>query len=86
MLKLGANKKLVKQQIQKKFGKVTTLKDIQNIQDRVKRNEQHGRKDASWHLYSALFDHASLSSEVMLVLIHSTMEEEKNKMTSPGNV
>lgn len=45
MLKLGANK-LVKQQIQKKFGKVTTLKDIQNIRDRVKRNEQHGRKDA----------------------------------------
>ena len=46
VLKLGANKKLVKQQIQKKFGKVTTLKDIQNIRDRVKRNEQHGCKDA----------------------------------------
>ena len=46
MLELGANKKLVKQLIQKKFGKVTTLKDIQNIRDWMKRNEQHGRKDA----------------------------------------
>ena len=29
VLDLGANKKLVKQQIQRKFGKVSTLKDIQ---------------------------------------------------------
>ena len=33
VLKLGANKKLVMPQIQKKFGKVTTLKDIQNLCD-----------------------------------------------------
>ena len=46
MLELGANKKLAKQWIQRKSGKVTTLKDIQNIRDRMKRNEQHGRKDA----------------------------------------
>ena len=46
VLDLGANKKLVKQQIQRKFGKVTTLKDIQNIRDRMKRNEQHGQRDA----------------------------------------
>ena len=45
-LKLGANKKLVKQEIQKKFGKVTTLKDIQNIRARAKMNQQNGRKDA----------------------------------------
>ena len=45
VLELGANKKLVTQQIQRKFGKVTTLKDIQNIRDRMKRNE-HGQKDA----------------------------------------
>ena len=46
VLKLGANKKLVKQQIQRKFGKVTTLKDIQNLRDRAKKKEQHGRRDA----------------------------------------
>ena len=46
VLDLGANKKLVKQQIQRKFGKVTTLKDIQNIRDRMKQNEQHGRRNA----------------------------------------
>ena len=39
-LKLGANKKLVKQEIQKKFGKVTTLKDIQNIRARAKINSR----------------------------------------------
>lgn len=37
VLSLGANKKLVKQQIQKKFGKLTTLKDTQNIQARAKK-------------------------------------------------
>ena len=37
VLSLGANKKLVKQQIQKKFGKLTTLKDIQNIQVQAKK-------------------------------------------------
>ena len=37
MLKLGAKKKLVKQQIQKKFGKMTTLKDIQNVHDQAKK-------------------------------------------------
>ena len=46
VLSLGANKKLVKQQIQKKFGKLTTLKDIQNIQARTKKSEQNGRRDA----------------------------------------
>ena len=46
VLKFSANKKLVKQQIQKKFGKVTTLKDIQNIHARAKISEQQGRKDA----------------------------------------
>jgi len=46
VLKFIANKKLVKQQIQKKFGKVTTLKDIQNIRARAKISEQQGWKDA----------------------------------------
>lgn len=46
ILRLGGNKKLVKQEILKKFGKVTTLKDIQNLRDRAKRNEQKGRRDA----------------------------------------
>lgn len=46
VLKLGGKKKLVKQQIFKKFGKLTTLKDIQNLRDRAKRSEQAGRKDA----------------------------------------
>ena len=46
VLSLGPNKKLVKLHIQKKFGKLTTLKDMQNIQARAKASEQKGRGDA----------------------------------------
>ena len=46
VLKRGANKKLAKQQIPKKFGKVTTLKDIQKLCMIELKNEQFGQKDA----------------------------------------
>jgi hypothetical protein len=46
ILSLHPNNKHLKEMIRKKFGKLTTLKDIQNLKAKVKEKARHGLQDA----------------------------------------